>query len=230
MRKVYCVAVSHVGDGVRQFRVGLKALSLATLLLAGVFLPARCVAQTLVAGTGGIPPALQNSFHIMNEGQEGAVSFITNPGAPWTITQVQVAAYHYDGIQGDSATFRIYTDVLGLPGTEVVSFAVTNLPGLPAVDEPSSAPVLNLIPTAPLVLQPSTKYWLSCITTQQQVNWVHGLNALAPLAFKSAGGAWQPSNPNGNAPAFALLGMSIPEPTSLLLCCLGTSCVVFRRR
>ncbi len=179
-------------------------------------------AEVLIAGSGGSPPALQDSFTGLSPDLEVASAFVTESGAPSTLAQLQIAAYHYADVEGDSATFRIYSDVAGGPGVELVSFAADNLPGISAVEPPSTAPITNLTPSAAVILQPSTKYWLAASTTDTQVNWVHGFNALSQGATRSNGGAWTvDSADNGNEPAFALYASTVPEPSTALLAVVG---------
>jgi hypothetical protein len=196
-------------------RIGVSCL---TICLAS---PAWCAEPAQIAGTGS-PPTLQDSFAGLQPGFEYATAFRTAAGTPATISRLQVAAYHYNGVQGDVATFRIYSNVLGKPSAELALFEATNLPGLPAADPPSTAPLLSLAPSNPVVLQPSATYWLAGSTTQQQVNWVHGLNVFMPDASRSTGGVWSVS-PGSNALAFALFATPIPEPSSavLIVCMVG---------
>lgn len=201
-------------------------------LLTCALAPDRCLGQVQIAGSGGTPPALQDSFTGVFPDTEVASAFFTAPGAPATLTELQIAAYHYNGIEGDSATFRIYSDVAGGPGVELVSFAAMNLPGISAADPPSTAPILSLAPSAAVVLQSSTKYWLAAATTDVQVNWVHGLNALSQGAIRFTGDTWTVDpDDNGNEPAFALFATAIPEPaTASLLATALVGAAWFRTR
>ena len=204
---------------------------LATCLVMWSFLSASTFAQLQMAGSGGSPPALQDSFVILLPDRELAYAFTTAPGVPKTITELQVAAYHYAGIDGDSATFRIYSDVAGAPGTELVSFVGTGLPSLPAAEPPSAAPILSLPPSASVALPSLTTFWLAASTADEQVNWVHGLNALSQGAIRLAGESWNVDpGANGNAPAFALIGTPMPEPSALALATLSMLGVARLRR
>jgi hypothetical protein len=183
-----------------------------SLFLALAASPDSCAAQTLIAGTGGSPPAFSSSFIGLLSHLDVATPFTVPPGSPYAVTQFQTPAFHYPGLAGTTARFAIHADVAGAPGAELVAF--------PTDDITTTEQVLTLAPSHVLVLQPATRYWLAGGTLGEQVNWnIPAGNVFGQLASRNTStGVWtvQPGD-NGNIPAFAVLGTAVPEPAGLAL-------------
>jgi hypothetical protein len=193
---------------------------LAIVVLSPTFCSA---AETLIAGTGGSPPSTQSSFAILSpDGHQNAESFTVPAGTSYTLTHLQLAAYHYPTINGTTALFTISSNVFGAPGVPLTSF---NASISESFTEATAG--LTLAPSNTLILQGGQKYWITGQTTSDQVNWVHGLNAFGETGF-FAGGFWQIGQ-GGNVPAFAVLGVAVPEPSTLMLVAFAVGTMCLRR-
>jgi hypothetical protein len=189
----------------RKFALAL-CLGLASLILS----PVVYAAETLIAGTGGSPPVTQSSFAILSPGgNDFATSFTVPAGTSYTLSHLQVAAYHYPG-NGGSATFTINPSVAGVPGAPLTTF---NTATVESFTEATAG--LTLSPSGTPVLQAGQKYWLVGRSNSDQVNWVHGFFAFGETA-SSNGASWN-VHQGGNVPAFAVLGVAVPEPSTLML-------------
>ena len=87
------------------------------LALAAILPPCCYATETLIAGTGGSPPATQSSFAILSpDGHQNAESFAVPMGTSYMLTHLQLAAYHYPSINGTTALFTINSNVSDAPG------------------------------------------------------------------------------------------------------------------
>jgi hypothetical protein len=181
------------------------------LTFAGIVLsPVLGSAETLIAGTGGSPPVMQSSFTGLLSGiNEYATSFTVPAGTSYTLTHLQLAAFHYPG-NGGTATFTIKLDSAGVPGSALVTF---NTSTIEAFTEATAG--LTLTPAGSPLLAGDQKYWIVGQSTSDQVNWVHAFNKFGETAGGD-GTTWQVGQ-GSNVPAFAVLGVAVPEPSTLTL-------------
>ena len=202
---------------------GKVAIALFIGLAAIVQSRADYGAETLIAGTGGSPPVTQSSFvGLAPGGSPYAASFLVPAGSSYALTHLQLAAYHYPGVNGTTATFSINPDANGVPGLPLTSF---NASIIESFTEATAA--LTLTPTGSPVLQGGQKYWLVGRSTSDYVNWVHAFNKFGETAG-ATGTSWQVSQ-GSNLPAFAVLGAAVPEPSALILVAIAVAGGVLSR-
>jgi len=158
------------------------------------------------------PPFWENSFWGMTSSIERAFPFTTPSGGPYIIEELEVAAYHYEGMTGATAYFSINADNAGEPGDVQ---ALVELTGIT-----TSQQVLSVDFTDELILGGDTSYWLVGGTNQGQVNWNFGDMAFGTAAYRVDEGEWTILS-GANVSAFAILGNPVPEPSTILLLGLG---------
>jgi hypothetical protein len=179
-----------------------------------VMVQAVDVRATVLAGSTmeSPPPFLPDSFWDLTPSVDRAFPFQLIPGGPYLVEELQIAAFHYEGLTGDTAEFSIRTDDNGFPGSEIATFAVE---GITTTEQVITVPVLEHS-----VLDSGTTYWLVGSTLQQQVNWNLGDDAFGPGAYQVEGQEWVLLRQT-NTSAYAILGSAVPEPSSaVLLACL----------
>ena len=187
--------------------------------------PAVRAAETLIAGTGGSPPVIQSSFvALFSTGNQYATSFTVPAGTPYDLTELQLAAYHYPTTPGLSATFSINLDEAGIPGTPLISFDAA----ITGTTEADSS--LSFIPSTTVLLEGGQKYWIVGRATSSQVNWLHAFNQFGETAGPQRDGPLWVLNENSNVPAFAVLGVAVPEPSACLLGVVALVVFPIRRR
>ena len=165
---------------------------------------------TVIASTGGSPPDFSPGFLGLLPHLEVATPFKVPVGSAYTIAELQTPAFHYVGISGSSATFTIHEDAAGVPGAELVSFSTQGIS--------TTERVLSLAPSHTQVVLPGERYWLSGGTFEQQVNWNFPNNVFGTLAVLSRDtGLWRVQQGTGNIPAYAVLGIAVPEPSGAVL-------------
>ncbi len=72
----------------------------------------------VIAGSSGVspPPFWENSFWGMTSSIERAFPFTVPSDGPYIVEELEVAAYHYEGMAGSTAYFSINIDNNGEPG------------------------------------------------------------------------------------------------------------------
>jgi len=176
---------------------------------------------TVIAGSSGESPPLfwDNSFWGMTASIERAFSFTVISGGPYYAEELQVAAYHYEGMAGSLANFYINLDDNGQPGQVEGTFEMTGITTTPQV--------VSTQVTEQTVLYSDTLYWLVGQTPQGQVNWNFADNIFGTAAYRENEGDWVILS-NTNVSAFAILGSPVPEPSTLFL--LGLGALMLRRK
>jgi hypothetical protein len=111
-----------------------------------------------------------------------------------------------------------------VPGAGAPAAALTSFNA--AIVEATAA--LTLAPSGAPVLQGGQKYWLVGRSTSDYVDWVHGFNKFGETASAS-GTSWDVSQ-GPTLPAFAVLGLAVREPTTLMLMGIRLVAAVLRRR
>jgi hypothetical protein len=179
---------------------------IAVSLLAGT----ACADPIVIGGSSltSPPPFWQDSFWGITPTLDQAFAFHVIDGVAYELTQLEVAAYHYEGMAGNVATFSIYTDAAGQPGTPLTSILIDGIS--------TTQGVLSAPPSSPITLLADTTYWLVGQTPIGQVNWNLGDMAFGPAAYRVNDGEWI-INEYTNVSAFTLSGTPVPEPTSALL-------------
>jgi hypothetical protein len=188
------------------------------ILLTLLVFPATVSAAStsvVIGGSGLVspPPFWRDSFLVGLVGtRQEAYPFHVIPGDGWLPESLEVPLYHYSGMAGSSATFSIWSDDSGHPGTQLATFPVSNIT--------TEQRILSITPSyvsGPLL--GNGDYWLVGVNSGVgQVNW----NMLANTgdftrAFRSDNGNWQIQNHLANMSAFAIKGSAVPEPSTIAL-------------
>jgi hypothetical protein len=183
---------------------------LGSVLLIVVATGALHGAPLVLAGSQLVspPPFLPNSFWAITSSIDRAFPFSVIGGGPYRIDQLQIAAHHYPNLAGNTAEFSIHRDESGRPGAVVGMFQFNNIN--------TTERIVSASPTAELVLNSATPYWLVGSTTRGQVNWNLGFNVFDRVAYRVGSEDWTFIE-RGNVSAFALLGSAVPEPGSLAI-------------
>jgi len=178
---------------------------------------------SVIAGSSGIspPPFWKDCFWGMGPSIERAFPFTVIPGGPYFVEDIEVAAYHYEGLAGSTAYFSINVDNEGKPGDALATIEMTGIT--------TSQQVVSATFTKEVILNSDTCYWLVGGTQQRQVNWSLGDMAFGTAAYRVNQGAWTILS-YANISAYAILGSPVPEPATLLLLGLGGLALLRKRR
>ncbi len=182
-----------------------------------------CANSSLIAGSSNVspPPFWLDSFWGITSSIDRAFPFTLNTSGQFSLDHLEIAAYHYNGLAGSTATFSIAQDNNGLPGTIIDTFFFNNIT--------TDQQVVSTLSTNNTILDSVNTYWVIGETTQGQVNWNLGDNTFGPYAFRVNDGAWE-FHQDGNVSGFALHGNPIPEPTAITLITLGSLGLLQRKR
>lgn len=193
------------------------------VLLSLFILPAASSASstTCVISDGSHlqnPPQFwNNSFLVGLSGSwQEAHPFHVIPGNEWLPERLEIPLYHYQGMAGNSATFSIWTDVAGKPGSPLATFPVSNIT--------TEQRVLSIAPSfVASPLQGDANYWLVGVNTGGgQVNWnMEASTGDYTRAYRVNGGDWVVQSHLANQSAFAVMGSPVPEPSSFILFSIG---------
>jgi hypothetical protein len=196
--------------------------AIGTLLLIAI--PTGIVhgAPLVVAGSQLVsPPAFfPNSFWGITSSIDRAFAFSVIGGGPYRVEELQIAAFHYDFLPGNTGDFSIHLDESGRPGAEIGTFRFNSIG--------TTAQILSSSPTSEVVLNSSTPYWILGSTTRGQVNWNLGDNVFGRIAYRSGSAEWTVEN-GRNVSAFAILGAAVPEPGSIVLLASAIIAAINRR-
>jgi len=175
---------------------------------------------SVIAGSSGIspPPFWEDCFWGMTSSIERAFPFTVIPGGPYFADELEVAAYHYEGLAGSTAFFSINVDNEGKPGDALATIKMTGIT--------TSQQVVSATFTEEVILNSNSVYWLVGGTQEVQVNWSLGDMAFGTAAYRVNQGEWNILS-YANISAYAILGSPVPEPATLLL--LGLGCLIIRR-
>jgi len=178
---------------------------------------------SVIAGSSGIspPPFWEDSFWGMTSSIERAFPFTVIPGGPYFVEELEVAAWHYEGLAGSTAFFSINVDNEGKPGDALATIKMTGIT--------TSQQVVSTTFTEEVILNSDSVYWLVGGTQQGQVNWSLGENVFGTAAYRVSQGEWTILS-NSNVSAYAILGSPVPEPATLLLLGLGGLTLLRKRR
>ena len=85
--------------------------------------------QVVIGGSSleSPPPFWDNSFWGMIASIQRAFPFTVIPGGPYYAEELQVVAYHYEGMAGSLANFSINLDDNGQPGQAVGTFETAGI-------------------------------------------------------------------------------------------------------
>jgi hypothetical protein len=194
-----------------------------SLLISFFFLPAVLPADSvvMVGGSGpSYPPQFwENSFLAGLAGSwQEAHPFHAAPGGAWLPVELEIPLYHYDGMAGDRATFSIWTDDSGKPGSSIATFPVSNIT--------TQQHVISVAPSfVSSPLQGGADYWIVGVNPGRgQVNWnMYAGTGNFTRAYRENGGSWVVQKHLANQSAFALLGSPVPEPSGLFLLGVGAA-------
>jgi hypothetical protein len=178
---------------------------------------------SVIAGSSGIspPPFWEDSFWGMTPSIERAFPFTVIPGGPYFVEDIEVAAWHYEGMAGSTVFFSINVDNEGKPGDALATIKMTGIT--------TSQQVVSTTFTEEVILNSNSVYWLVGGTQQGQVNWSLGENVFGTAAYRVNQGVWTILS-NSNVSAYAILGSPVPEPATLLLLGLGGLTLLRKRR
>lgn len=157
------------------------------------------------------PQFMPNSFYVGLRGyRQEAYPFQVIPGNGWFPERLEVPLYHYDGMEGGSAVFSIWSDISGLPDSQLATFPVSNI-----TTEASIYSVTPSFMAGPLL--GSTTYWLvGSNAGPGQVNWNMDQSiGNFVRAYRLDGGDWVLQSNLSRISAFVLLGSAVPEPSSI---------------
>lgn len=199
----------------------MKKIFLLILIVFPFLIGSQTEATVVIGGsTMESPPSFwDSSFWGMTSVIERAFPFTTILGNSFYVEELQIAAYHYEGLAGSQASFSIRIDDNGLPGQSLGSFQTNSITMTPQV--------LTLTTTDEIILSSDTAYWLVGQTPQGQVNWNLADNVFGTVAYRVGQDPWTVLS-YSNFSAFVILGTEIPEPATLSLLTLGA--MLMRRR
>jgi len=178
---------------------------------------------SVIAGSSGIspPPFWKDCFWVMTPSIERAFPFTVIPGGPYFVEELEVAAWHYEGLAGSTAFFSINVDNEGKPGDTIAAIKMTGIT--------TSQQIVSTMFTEEVILDSDSGYWLVGGTQQGHVSWGLGDMAFGTAAYRVNQGEWTILS-NSNVSAYAILGSPVPEPATLLLLGLGGLTLLRKRR
>ena len=167
------------------------------------------------------PPFWENSFWGITRSIDRAFPFDVQPFGPYQVLELEVAAYHYEGMAGASADFSIHLDDSGTPGAAIALFQMSGIS--------TTQTVVSSSLSEPVLLNSSERYWIIGSTASGQVNWNLGDSTFGEAAFRVNDGPWEFLD-RANVSGFALLGTAVPEPSTLSVLVLSGLAMYARRR
>ncbi len=194
----------------------------AVILIVLAAVPTQA-GQVVIGGSSmeSPPPFMENSFWGVSASIQIAFPFTVVGGGPYYAEELEVAAYHYEGMAGSLANFSINLEDNGKPGQAIGTFYTA------VITETAQVVSVEIIDDT--VLSSDTLYWLVGQTPQGQVNWNLADNVLGTAARRVNLGDWD-ILPDSNVSAFAILGSQVPEPATFLLFALGGLGIIRRHR
>ena len=175
---------------------------------------------SVIVGSSGIspPPFWEDCFWVMTSSIERAFPFTVISGGPYFVEELEVAAWHYEGMAGSTAYFSINVDNEGKPGDVLATIEMTGIT--------TSQQIVSTMFTEEVILNSDSGYWLVGGTQQGHVSWGLGDMAFRTVAYRVNQSEWTILS-YANISAYAILGSPVPELATLLL--LGLGCLIIRR-
>lgn len=201
-----------------------RSICLFLLPLFFVSVQTAYAEAVLIAGSSGQspPPFLEDSFWGITTSIDRAFAFTLDVEGQYNLDSLEVAAYHCEGMAGSTATFSIRPEVDGLPGDIIIdTFTVSNISTTPQI--------LTVEASEQAELSSGSTYWIVGETSQGQVNWNLADDVFGAYAYRVEDGDWI-FDDYGNVSAFAIHGIEVPEPGTVLLLGLGGCGLVFSRK
>ena len=200
-----------------------QSMVVFVLMSSAVFAGGVDPDKIVVAGSSleAPPPFWENSFWGINSSIDRAFPFVVQPFGPYEVSELQVPAYHYQGLGGSSADFSIHLEDAGSPGFEIATFHVSGISTVPVA--------LTSLLSEPVLLESNERYWIVGSTSFGQVNWNLGDSVFGEAAYRLNDGEWQHLD-YANVSAFALLGTPVPEPSTWTLLALSAIALYYRRK
>lgn len=205
-------------------RTGYYSSIVVFVLISQVALAGHMDPEMVVVAGSSLespPPFWEDSFWGITRSIDRAFPFYVEPLGPYDVVELQVPAYHYDGMAGGSADFSIHIDDSGVPGAEIALFQISGISTNQTIRSTSLA--------KPVLLNSGERYWIIASTVSGQVNWNLGDFTFGEAAYRVNDGPWEFLD-RANVSGFALLGTPVPEPSTLLLLALSGFAMHLRDR